>query len=150
MTTSPGDDFEPDCNPDDADDGSFHVKEERMFAGQKRLVERQAPKVCDTDIAATFLFSPNCEQRPDGKLSFVGANAIDKSMRVLKPVNMKWVDRGTRSVAGCQRDDCRRCFARAKTLGFASVVDRWEKDSENDYEFRRTMMGQGWTKESVE
>ena len=105
-----------------------------MFVCQKRLVERKA-RIC---------------QHPDGKPSSAGADAFEKIMRVFKPVKMKWVDRGTRSAAGCQRDDYRRRFRRAKAFGFASVVDRWENDSKNDYEFRRHMMANVWTRETIE
>ncbi len=96
--------------PVDADVGFFYVKEERMFAGQSWLVERKARscQVCDTEIAATFLVCPYCEQHPDGKPSFAGADAVEKITRVLKPVKMKFFDRGARSDAGCQREDYRR------------------------------------------
>ncbi len=62
---------------------------------------------------------------------------------------MKWVDRGNRSAAGCQRDDYRRRLRRAKSMGFESDVDRWRIDSKNDYGFRRNMMASGWTRETI-
>ncbi len=72
------------------------------------------------------------------------------SEAALRALKVKLVDRGNRSAAGCQRDDYQRRLRRATSMRFESVADRWEKDSKSEYEFRRNMMANGWTRETIE
>ncbi len=83
------------------------MKDELLIEGERKIAECKARFCthCRNEVTASSLVCPERAERPGGKPDADAANSVGVLARILRPVVSKWLDRGTRSIAGNMRGD---------------------------------------------
>ncbi len=96
-------DGEDDTKVDEDDDPLVKgTSELRPLRGEEpKRLERKARFYvgCDGEHSQNSLMCAFCGTAPTGARSSVGADAVEKLIQVLAPINKKWVDSSVRSLA---------------------------------------------------